>query len=598
RRFGTLWIARSAVDRAFDMQGSFNDVVLALAPEASPGSVAAAVDAVLAPYGGTGAFGREDQPSARLVDGELDQNRAMAISLPFIFLGVAAFLLNVVLGRLIGTQRSQIATLKALGFSSGEIGMHYARLAGVIVVAGSALGTLLGFALGRFEMASYQQYFRFHALGLRVESWIPLLAAAIATGAGALGSVGAVWRVIALPAAEAMRPESPPLYRRGVVERLGLPRIIPGQALLVARSIVRRPVRAALTATGIGAAVAVLVTGLFMFDAVGYFVDLSFHVAQRGDVVAGFVRPSSPRAVAELQSIPGVLRAEGTRGVPVLLRAGHREYRTGLAAFARDADLARVVDFHGRPAVLPAEGVLLSDRLAARLGLSRGDSLEVDVLEGEEPALHTIVGATYSAANGLSAAIDVRALDRLLGHAPAVSGASLTIEPGREEEVFADLARRPGIVSALPVADVIETFNQTIGGMVTTYVSMFAIFAGVIAVGVVYNAARITFAERARELASLRILGFTRREVTTLLLGELSVELVVGIPLGWGMGTALSWGAARAFENDQISMPLVISTYTYAFATAVVLASAGASAIAVRRMLNRLDLVEVLKAGE
>ena len=130
------------------------------------------------------------------------------------------------------------------------------------------------------------------------------------------------------------------------------------------------------------------------------------------------------------------------------------------------------------------------------------------------------------------------------------------------------------------------------------FTAVLSAFAAVIAVGVVYNNARIQLAERAWELASLRVLGFTRAEVSVLLLGELGLEIALAIPAGFVAGYWLAALLLALMPHDVIDFPLVIYPTTYLLAGAVVAAAGVASALIVRNRIDNLDLVGVLKTRE
>jgi putative ABC transport system permease protein len=123
-------------------------------------------------------------------------------------------------------------------------------------------------------------------------------------------------------------------------------------------------------------------------------------------------------------------------------------------------------------------------------------------------------------------------------------------------------------------------------------------FACVIAFGVVYNGARIALSERGRELASLRVLGFTQREIAVMLLGEQAILTLLAVPLGWVLGYGLSWLITIAIDTELMRLPLVLSPQTYFRAFVIVLAAAALSGLLVRWRLRRLDLIEVLKTRE
>lgn len=598
QRFGVLWTGRTALAAATDMEGAFNDVAFTISPEASEPDVLARVDALLARYGGLGAYPRADQPSHFLITEEFRQLDGMATMLPAVFLLVAVFLLNLVVSRMIGLQREQIAALKAFGYGNGAIAWHYVSLVLVVAVGGAVVGTLFGAWIGQAMGALYLEYYRFPSLEVTVQPALVLTATALTAGAAVLGVLRAVRRAAALPPAEAMRPAPPAVYRSTVAERLGLQRWLDQPTRMILRHLERQPVKALLTVLGMASAGALLVMGLFFTDAFDHIIRVQYGLAQREDLAVTFVEPTSAAALYELAALPGVWHAEPFRAVPVRLRHEHRRYDTALEGLPPEPYLRRVLDANLAPLHVPPEGLVLTERLAERLGARPGDLVTVEVLEGRRRVREVpLVGLTTQFI-GVGAYMDLDAVNRLSGGGDALTGAWLLVDPAAEESVTAALRARPRVASIASQDRAIQAFRDTSAATMLTFTFVLSLFAGVIAFGVVYNSARIALSERDRELASLRVLGFTRGEVAYILLGELALLTLLSLPLGLALGALASYGVVASLSSDLYQIPVVFSRRTFALAVVVVIAAALASALLVRRKLQRLDLIGVLKTRE
>jgi putative ABC transport system permease protein len=598
RRFGVLWMSREALGPAFQMDGAFDDVALRLLPGASEEEVIARVDRLLERWGGLGAYGRDDQISHRFLSDEIRQNRVFGTVLPAIFLGVAAFLLHIVLSRLVATQREQIAVLKAFGYAPLRIGVHYLELALVCVAAGSLLGVALGLWWAAEINRLYAQFYRFPVLGFAPSATVVAIATLVSALAAVGGATTAVRRVLRLPAAEAMRPEAPARFRPGWLERSGAAARLPASARMIWRNLVRRPGRAALSVLGLALAVAILIVGHYFVDAIQYLGDVQFRLVQREDLTVFFHDPRPARAAYELAALPGVLRAEPFRIVAVRLRHGHAERRIPVFGLARDAELRRIVGSDLAVLPVPAEGIVLTAKLAEILGVGPGDELTIEVLEGERPVRSVRVAGLADELIGLSAYMSADALHRLLREDDSLSGAFLRVDARAAPAVYAELKRMPAVAGATTRLAALQGFEDTLAKSLGVFTTVLVTFAAVIAAAMVYNAARIALSERGRELASLRVLGFTRGEVSLLLLGEQALLMVAALPLGFWIGYRLCAALAAAYQWELFRMPLVLGERTYAFALLVVAASAAFSGFAVRRRLDQLDLVEVLKTRE
>lgn len=598
RRYGIFWMGQQGLAAAFDMEGAFNDVTLALGRGASAPEVVAAVDRLTEPYGGLGAVPRRLQVSAWMLDNELVQLQTFGFILPAVFLGVAVFILNVALTRALALQRPYIAALKALGYSNAQLAWHYIKWAVCIAAAGALAGVVAGAQLGAGMIALYNEYFRFPVLDFRLSTDVAVEAVLGSLVVAALGAQAAVRRAVRVPPAEAMRPELPGRFRRSIFERPWRRVRLSHGTRMVLRNIERQPVRAALSITGIALAVAVLTVGFSFIDVMNRLVDQQFTQIMRQDATLTFVRPCAASALHDVAHLPGVMDVESFRSVPVRVRAGHRTRTLALNAVEPDPHLNRIVDRAGRRHPLPERGLVMSRILGEILGAAPGDVIQLEVLEGHRPRVDVQVDALVDDVLGLQAYMRLDAVRRLLREGPLLSGAFLTVDPDARQRFYQELKRTP-VVAGVSLRDVaLQNFRDTMAETMNLQVFINVLFAGVIAFGVVYNAARVSLSERARELASLRVLGFTRAEIALILFGELAVLTLAALPVGTLIGYALGLLIMLAFNNEIYRITFSLAASTVAWACLTVIAAALLSALVVRRRLDALDLIGVLKTRE
>ncbi|MFU8815543.1 MAG: ABC transporter permease [Pseudomonadales bacterium] len=597
-RFGVLWMNRRALGHAFGMDGAFNDVAITLQADASESLVIDAVDQILARYGGIGAHGRDDQISHRFLSEELDQLGVMATVLPAIFLGVAAFLLNVLIGRIIRTQRQQVAVLKAFGYSNGDMARYYGALTGLIVLLGSAVGVGLGAWAAEGLAGVYAEYFRFPDMLFRLQAWVIALALLVASSAAALGTFRAVYDAVRLPPAEAMRPPAPDRFSRGWFEGSALGRLLDQPTRIIVRNLARHRIKAALSVFGIALSAALLLLGSFQFGAVDHLLDVQYRLVQRMDVHLTFTEPTPERAAAELRAQPGVHHVETYRSVPVRLVHGPRDYRSSILGLDAEPVLRGLVDADYRPVSLPPEGLVMTRYLADHLQLRPGDPVQVEVMEGHRRTVTTQLAATVDEPIGVSAYMERRALNRLMREGPAISGAWLLTDRSMQQQLFGRLWDVPRVASIGLVAEAEQNLRQYIDDTVLLFMAILLLLAGSIAFAVCYNNARIAFAERARELATLRVLGFSHGEVAWILMGEIALLTLIAIPVGWLLGTGFAWLLNQAMSMDLFRIPFVISMQTYAFSAAGVILASALSLLLILRRLRRLDMISALKTVE
>ncbi len=598
RRFGVVWMGREPLEAAFDLEGAFNSVSIALLHNAREAIVIDALDRLLDPYGGTGAYGRSEQLSDQYLSSEMDGLDAMARVAPPIFLAIAAFLLNIVVTRLIAIEREQIGLLKAFGYSNLAVGWHYMKFVLLVSALGIVGGLVGGAWMGRGMTAIYTEFFRFPFLYYSAPPGVYTFAALVATAATALGALNAVRVAVRLPPAVAMAPAAPPVYRKSIFESFGLTVFAGEPTRMILRHLSRWPVRGGLAILGIAMAAAIMVAAMFSADAFEKIIEVYFFQSQRQNLTVAFVEPQPVRIANEVRRLPGVIAAEPFRMVPVRLHFEHRSRRVGVTGIVDGADISRLIDMDLIPVEVPESGLVLSSRLAQILGAGRGDTLVVEVLEGRKPVRQVVVAVVVEEYLGTAAYMRVDALNRLMQEGSRISGLYLLTDPAESAVLYRAFKNRPVVAAVVRQTAALEMFRATMEESLTIMTFFLTLFGAAIAFGVIYNTARISLSERGRELASLRVLGFTRGEVSYILLGELAVLTLVALPIGCVIGYGFAWLIATNLVNDLYHMPLVVSRATYGYAILVVLVSALISAVVVRMRIDRLDLIAVLKTRE
>lgn len=598
KRFGIVWMGRDALAATFNLVGAFNNVTLTLLRAADRTMIIDELDKLLKSYGGVGAYGREDQISNAFVANEMEQLRGVGQVIPPIFLAVAAFLLNVVITRIIATEREQIGLFKAFGYSDWAVAAHYLKLVMLISLAGIALGFLAGAWFGRSITEIYTDFFRFPVLYFHLDFRVFAAAGLVSLAAACLGALGALRGAMRLNPATAMQPAPPTTYHKGVLSALGVSTWLSQPSLMILRHIGRWPLRTALTTLGISMSVAILVGSLFFFDAVEHMVDIYFHRGQRQDATVGFTNSQDVRVLSEVRRMPGVLVVEPYRAVAAKFHLGTRSERAAITGLDQKTVLRRVLNTELLDVTLPETGLVLSVKMAEMIGARRGDRVTVEVLEGRRPTVVVPVTGIVDEYIAAPAYMHRRALNRLMGEGRLVSGAYLQIDQRHKSELFRRLKDTPAVAGVSMQTSALRTFRQTMAETLDIMLSFYVLFGGLIAVGVVYNSARVSLSERGRELASLRVLGFTRGEVSYILLGELGLLTLAALPLGCVFGLGLAHLMAANLNTELFRIPMFIETSTFATSVTTVLVASAVSGLIVRRRIDNFDLISVLKTRE
>lgn len=597
-QFAVVWASHEAMEAAYDLDGAFNEAVLTLSRNAGEQELIDDLDRLLAPYGATGAYGRADQISNKYLTEELKQLNTMSRIMPPIFLAVSVFLLNIVITRLVQTEREQIGLIKAFGYTNRDVGLHYLKFVLVIAVAGALVGWGGGVWLGRMISKIYQMYFNFPFL-----VFIPAVrtlgtAVAISSFSAALGAFFAIRSAVRLTPAVAMRPPAPPKYGRGNGVSRFLGRLLDQPSRMILRRLARQPLRAALTAFGIGAAMGLSVMMRFNVNATDYMLDVSFNVMDRSDVFVTFAEPLSEKTLLELARIDGVAYVEPVRSSPVLFSNNRIDFLGGITGLPEDPVLNRALDKNLQPVAIAGDGVVLSEQLAKILNISIGDVLTVEVRDGRRPTLEIPVTGFVDALIGTPAYMEMEALNRRLKEPGRVTGAYLKIDQKKRAAVYETLKSVPKIAGVSLRREAYENFKKMIDEGPGTFRAIMTVFSIIIAAGVVYNGARIAYIERERDLASLRVLGFTKIETGYVLLGELGVLALLALPIGSVLGYLIWSYMAHAMSTDLYQIPVIYREDGLGYAAIIVFAATIIAGAFIQRDVSKLDMASALKTRD
>jgi putative ABC transport system permease protein len=597
-RFAVIWMPEEALAAAYDLSGAFSSVTLKLLPQASEPEVIKRLDALLDRYGGQAAYGRRDQFSHAYLNHGMDMLRNMSRTLPPIFLLVAAFLVNLTLTRVVALEREQIGLFKALGYSNRDIAFHYVKFVIVIVAVGIAMGGVAGTWLGGSITKLYGDYFHFPFLIFAATPGVYVLAAALSLAAGIGGALHALRDVTALPPAVAMQPPAPPRFRRVLPAALSVGHLLSQPLVMMARSITGHPFRAVFTTVGLSLSTGILIASLFLVGTMESLIDVTFFMADRQDATVSFVERRIGNAADQVRRLPGVVAVEPYREVPVRIRKGPLGRRVMLSGRPRDADLSRIIDVDLRPVVLPEGGLAISSWLARVLDAKVGDIVEIDLLEGQRRTVSLPLTTLVEDYFGMHGMMDAVTLAHLMRESPAVNAVNVSLDTSKLDAFYEAIKHLPSVAGLALQRLSLANFRKEMAVTVTTMASIYTGLAALIAFGVVYNSARISLSERACELASLRVLGFTQAEVLRILLLELALLVVLAQPPGWAIGYGLAWLLETKMAGDVMRAPLIVDHFTYALASGLVMATALFSALAVRERVRRLDLISVLKTRD
>ncbi|MBR9842467.1 MAG: ABC transporter permease [Rhodobacteraceae bacterium] len=597
-RFAALWMHEEALAAAFDLKGAVNEVLIELERGANAQDVLTRVDHLLDRYGGQGAYERKDSMSDRFISEEISGLVATSVVVPPIFLGVAAFLLYIVITRLVQAEREQIGLIKAFGYTDFEVALHYFKMVLVIAVVGAAMGCAIGLWGGRFMAGLYQSVYHFPFLVFRVEPSSLVTGVITSILAASAGGIFVLRGVFRLTPAVAMRPPAPMDFSRTGALNNRLRRWLDQPTRMVLRRILRNPGRIGGAVLGIAVGMGLSSAQMSVMSGFDDTLDLTFGVIDRSDVAVSFFEPMPAATAYAMAHLPGVIEVEPMRSVSAVLRNGRESYRGSVTGLVENARLNRAVRKDMSDITMPAQGIVLARALADTLNIGPGETLRVEVLDGRRPVIEVQVAEVAQTLLGAPAYMRFEGLNRALGEWGRVSAVYLRVDAAEMDALYAALKEMPTVAGVTQREDARAAMQKLMDTGAGAMRYVMAAIAGVITFGIVYNAARIAFGEQSRDLASLRVMGFTRGETSYVLLGELVVVVLLAVPLGIGIGYYLSFLIAAGFSTDLYQIPTGFRAEAFGFAGVAVLLATVISGALVRRDIDKVDLVETLKTRE
>ncbi|HKJ63374.1 MAG TPA: FtsX-like permease family protein, partial [Hyphomicrobiales bacterium] len=461
-----------------------------------------------------------------------------------------------------------------------------------------ALGCIMGVMSGRGLATVYQAYYKFPFLVFQVDPATFLTGVIVSICAASAGGVFVLRQVFSLTPAVAMRPPAPADFSRAV--RLGgvLKRVLDQPTRMIMRRLIRQPGRAAAATLGIAAGMGLSVAMLGSISSFDKTIEWNFGVIDRSDVTVTFNEPRGQNAVHRLERMNGVVEVEPFRSVSAILRNGFETYRGGISGLVADPRLYRAVNSNLAAIHIRKDGVILSEPLAEILKIGAGDILTIEVREGRRPTLHVPVVGIAETLLGSPAYMELRELNRLLKENNRVSGAYMRIDSARSDAIYRELKAMPLVAGVGIRNEVRDAFQKLLDEGAGRVRYIMALIAAIITFGIVYNTARIAFAEYERDLASLRVIGFTRGETAYVLLGELGVITLLALPIGCFFGNYLAQAISEGFSTDLYQIPAIVAPDSYGAAAAAVLIASAVSGWIVKRDVDRIDPVSALKTRE
>ena len=599
KRFGIIYIKQSFGEAIFDLKGFINNIAIQISNGSDVKVIKDDVKKALKNYGVKSVIDREEQTSSKMISEEIKQLKSMGGTFPIIFFMVASVIIYIMMGRMVENQRTQIGVLKAVGFTNVQVLTYYMSYSAIIAFIGSFIGSIIGTYMGVGMTKLYNQYFNLPLGDVKIygEFVVPafMLTLFFCLFAG-YNSCKAIFKIMP---SEAMREKSPQSGKKIIVEKIDLIwRNISYLEKIIIRNLFRYKKRALLISIGVIFSSAILLVALSMSDSMNFMIKQQYGNIQDYDIKVKLSKLISVEELNNIKNITHVKELEPVLETGVEISNGWKSKNVGFTALVKDPQMYKVEDKNGNAISIPKNGILISEKLANTLGVKVNDSVNIKFYFPGKDKKEMVVKGIVVQYLGLSTYTSMDNLNGILGEGMIASSAVLKLDNiNFENEVKDKLRDMPNVTSVESKTDSLNALLKTMGGMEAS-IGVYIILSGILLIAVLYNIATINIFERQRELATLKVLGFTNNEVKKLIFNENYIIVIFGMIIGLPFGKWLGAYLMASSSTDAYTIPYIIEIKTYIIAIILTLLFTAITNLTLMKKIKALDMIEVLKNKE
>ncbi len=596
-RFTILFLEHGFMQQLFGYDGMVNEVIVEIKDEDRVEEIKKELEDRLKHYGLISVTERDEEVSYVMMENELNGLESMGSAYPVIFLTIGSIVIYMLLLRLVDNQRLQIGVLMALGFTKRAILFHYLGYALFVGFVGSALGSLAGIKLGGALTRYYLVFFNVPVLQIKTYVSVIIIGILMSVVFCGIAGLNAAKRVLKIAPAEAMRPVAPIEGKKWWGERI-LPFIgsMKISWRLTFRNMWRNKKRTIFTVSAISMTVGLMISILMMLDSVDYLFEMAFGDALSYDYKVAFTTDVHQDIVNDLSEFEEITYVEPIAEYPFRLKNGWREKNTMIMGIERNSRVYHLSGLNGGRIDVPREGILLTEGLAESLGVKRGDMLTIEALNKPGIERQVTVKGLVEEYMGGSGFMELDVLNGVLQEGSTINNALINLRYNSGNFVR-DIEGMAYVQSVREPDDMVKQYNEYMG-LMYAYIGVIITLSCIMGFAIIYNTTTISIMERKRELASLRIMGFTNKKVSELIFNENTAVSVMGLIVGMPLGRFMGVQMLNYVPEDMMSLPLVIFPKTYVLAAVTVALFVILAQMANMRRISRMDLVEVMKSRE
>lgn len=600
-KFGAVYISEELSQTLFGMKGAFNTILIDYDETLIPADdnenepviqrILDDIEKEVDGYGIQSMFHKKSQLSNSMVSQEIKQLKNMSNSLPLVFLLVAALILAMMLNRMVKKDRGVIGLFKAIGYSNKDMVIHYTKYALFAGIIGGTIGGIAGMATAGGMTQLYLQYFNIPLLKVDFNFGYVAIAVAMAsvicTGAGLWGARG----IIHITPAESMKEEHPKKGKRIFLENIPfLWKRFSFSWKLVFKNIFRSKKRTGLVIAGVIFTYGMILFTLSMPAVVDNLMNKYFTDYLKMDYSVSFKMPMDKSVVYDFKGMGKIDAIEVKADIPVELSNGNLKKIINLTAVNQDTQFYGFADNDGNSIAMPEQGLMLTENLAGILKVKPGDWVKVKSYSGGDPVYEKVV-VVFPQSLGMGAYTNFESLNRFLLGKNLITG--VNIKSG-DTALANEILKARNIASVSSSTDIRAMYDKSLA-LIIVSIGIMLVFSGVLGFSIVYNVTSVNIGEREAEFSTLRVLGFSNKEIFRLILKENNIIMVIGILLGIPVGTAMLGYATYAFSTENYSLKMEPTSASLFYAGMTTILFILLAQVATYRRIKKLDFLQALK---
>ncbi|WP_297427243.1 FtsX-like permease family protein [Clostridium sp.] len=599
KKFGIVYIKQSFGEAIFDYKGLVNNISIKLSSGSNVENAKDDIKKVLRNYGVKSVIDRDEQTSSKMISEKIKQLKSMGGSFPVIFFMVASIIIYIMMGRMVENQRVQIGVLKALGFTNLQVLTYYMSYSAIIAVIGSLIGSILGTYMGLGLTKLYNQYFNLPLGDVKIYGEFVIPAFILTLLFCLFAGYNSCKIIFKITPSEAMREKSPQGGKKTLIEKIEfIWRSISYLGKIIIRNLFRYKRRALLTSLGIIFSSAILLVALGMSDSINFMMKEQYEGIQNYDIKVIFSKLISVEDLNNIKNIDHVKQLEPVLETGVEISNGWKSKDVGFTALVKEPQIYRVQDSNGSAISLPSNGILISEKLADMLGVKVNDTVNIKFFYPGKEKQEAIVKGIIVQYLGLSVYTSMDNCKSMLGEGMIASSAVLKLDSNNfESEVKNELKDMPGVTSVESKSDSLNALLKNMGATQSSVGTMIML-AAILLIAVLYNIATINIFERQRELATLKVLGFTNNEIKKLIFHENYIITIFGMLVGLPFGKWLGSYMMKMSSTESYTIPYVVELRSYIITVILTLVFTFITNLILMRKIKSIDMLEVLKNKE